>query len=497
MNRKALVYVAAAGAMLCIPVAGWSDVPAPPVDQSLGLRDVFFADYTEAECTMCHEARSRDDSTVHHSTEISLAGECVACHGDFVDEFDDGHYVPTYGASLVTPWPGSKTNGGSPPNSLNSLAGACDYCHDDPDGINTNGGLHHQLIGYTSCLSCHDSESPAADDIRPCEDCHGPDSLHNIQADSPNADSIGFIVIGGEDAGYGHVGRDAGPGDSDCWGCHGFTAIEEPGNNVDLHHVLYGETIPSSTEAPFGAPGDIYVCLSCHDTTLTVVRECTVCHTAGVDSDGDGVLDADDLCPGTAAGAIVDEYGCSVVQVDVDEDGYCDVGAPSNGPDDCVPTDNCPTVPNPSQIDDNNDGYGDACVPPGSVSPDADIGGNPVIGENTTVAGGTSIGDSATIGDNVTISKDSVIGDDITVGSGTKIAKETVIGDDVEIGSDVTIQKDVQIGDGTVIGDYCLIEKEVVIGANVVIGDNVTILQYTTIPDGTVIPDGWTVPPLP
>jgi hypothetical protein len=39
--------------------------------------------------------------------------------------------------------------------------------------------------------------------------------------------------VGGELAGYGHVGRDAGPGDSDCWGCHGFAfdnvaAAQEP-----------------------------------------------------------------------------------------------------------------------------------------------------------------------------------------------------------------------------------------------------------------------------
>ena len=43
-------------------------------------------------------------------------------------------------------------------------------------------------------------------------------TLHNIQADS---DGDG-IVVGGESTGYGHVGRDNGPGDSDCWGCHGF-----------------------------------------------------------------------------------------------------------------------------------------------------------------------------------------------------------------------------------------------------------------------------------
>jgi hypothetical protein len=30
--------------------------------------------------------------------------------------------------------------------------------------------------------------------------------------------------VGGEKAGYGHVGRDGKAGDSDCWGCHGFSA---------------------------------------------------------------------------------------------------------------------------------------------------------------------------------------------------------------------------------------------------------------------------------
>jgi hypothetical protein len=41
--------------------------------------------------------------------------------------------------------------------------------------------------------------------IRVCEGCHGPDSLHNIQADSPKTPT-GTLVVGGEDAGYGHVG---------------------------------------------------------------------------------------------------------------------------------------------------------------------------------------------------------------------------------------------------------------------------------------------------
>jgi len=64
--------------------------------------------------------------------------------------------------------------------------------------------------------------------MRWCENCHGYESLHNIQADSPNTGNIGSIVVGGEDAYWGHVGRDnpADPNnDSDCWGCHGFPPI--------------------------------------------------------------------------------------------------------------------------------------------------------------------------------------------------------------------------------------------------------------------------------
>lgn len=80
-----------------------------------------------------------------------------------------------------------------------------------------------------------------------------------------------------------------------------------------------------------------------------------------LDSDGDGVLDGDDLCPGTAAGDVVDAVGCSDAQVDGDADGVCDPGAPSGGPSNCSGTDNCPFTPNADQADIDTDGIGDAC----------------------------------------------------------------------------------------------------------------------------------------
>jgi len=135
--------------------------------------------------------------------------------------------------------------GGDPPNHLGNPAGACNYCHDAGEGaasfIINNHDTHHNIglpsnvsngAGgtWSKCNVCHDYTSrggtyhdaggPGFDlHIRICEECHSVESLHNIQADS---DDDGDIVDGQELAGFGHVGRDNGPGDSDCWGCHGF-----------------------------------------------------------------------------------------------------------------------------------------------------------------------------------------------------------------------------------------------------------------------------------
>jgi len=291
--QRSSIWTVTAGIGLFVVSTGWADVPAPPVNQTLGMVDVLMRDRTEASCRSCHDSGLADrhhnlygaamasagedypygdffggrrtaashpdflddgivDSTYtclschgdtftverdctachtqspHHTTADAVARHCTACHGSIVDDPDDGHYIPSYEPSDVTPYPSSYLSLG---NRGDDGQGSCDFCHSSdslvPPVIQKNHTLHHETYldlqqPTFSCAWCHDMSLPGNERIRTCETCHGPDSLHNIQADSPNPNNIGSIVVGGEDAGYGHNGRDAGPGDSDCWGCHGF-----------------------------------------------------------------------------------------------------------------------------------------------------------------------------------------------------------------------------------------------------------------------------------
>ncbi len=258
-----------------------------PVRQNLGFLDIS-SGFTEEP----------------HESPEAQAGQCKTCH-DLVDDMDDGHYIPTDEPSLVTPWPSGKDGANGPGN--------CIFCHKeglhegdsgsvfilDNASNHHNTGLHDKK--GTKCGWCHDdytvrpdSITTSAYSIRTCEGCHGPDSLHNIQADS-NGD--GVITPGGELAGYGHIGRDAGPDDSDCWGCHGFmvsaaamtqSAGESAAAAVDPHHGLVGAPMPTDSAAPNASA--TYKCLSCHMLTenMTIgssvfapVDDCLTCHIDG------------------------------------------------------------------------------------------------------------------------------------------------------------------------------------------------------------------------
>lgn len=462
MYRWLLSNVALTGISVCLMSASWAqaqDYPRPPdewgdnppVRQNIGMLDTISPFLVEGDCRVCHNSGLPDrhhllygkpvagsshpyrdtngdgipdanysclschgpsfevvrdcfschqTASPHHTGPDAFNRHCTACHGNLVDDFDDGHYIPTYSASLVTPWTGlhgegwndvehkdpyrnsdgsgivnatdvlildtgitfefgdvltrtdpnelrfkppgpdndfmiddpgrsgtytynvvffegaeldavwdpaantltvilaptqtaaaliAKINaavaatqtgnrvvatklltdgtgpllaptayaplGGMPLNNRGFGAGSCSYCHDHDGALDENGDVspllildnystHHNLglplnmsngVGGTwrRCNVCHDyterggtynqHSGPGFDlHIRVCEECHGPDSLHNIQGDSPAPNNIGIIVVGGEEPGYGHVGADGRAGESDCWGCHGF-----------------------------------------------------------------------------------------------------------------------------------------------------------------------------------------------------------------------------------------------------------------------------------
>ena len=231
----------------------------------------------ETNCLVCHIQASFFELTVHHRTDLAMGNllqgpDCKACHGSLVDNMEDGHTIPMYEPSSETPLPSGGT--GLPLNSEGNGAGACDYCHStgtgDPtiQGIDASTGItvysnedtHHETgfwggVGAHGfvCSWCHNFNLPENEQIRVCENCHGPDSLHSIAVD---ADGSGEVIIGGEPAGYSHVGHD-----DDCSGCHGYTtASAVPGSGQITPYITSSDIsiIPSGVETLLTITGSAF-----------------------------------------------------------------------------------------------------------------------------------------------------------------------------------------------------------------------------------------------
>jgi hypothetical protein len=193
------------------------------------------------DCMQCHVYSAK--GSVHHRSVKTAQLDCKACHGGLVNNHPtegsnpDGHYMPAYEPSLLTPWPSGKipSDNSLPPSSAGTYPGNCDYCHNTADGtpgggvpeptpigllgIDQNTVTHHNaaaglmdLPGDPPCMVCHNFFTPREYAIRKCENCHGVDTLHSIAADT-NGDGFKFLR---EESGYSHVGSR-----EDCWGCHG------------------------------------------------------------------------------------------------------------------------------------------------------------------------------------------------------------------------------------------------------------------------------------
>ncbi len=304
--------------LLSLPPSGGAELLPPPTRQDLGLFDAVFNDFDEQDCRACHGASVSDlhhnlvnsekldcltchrvevvnksyqiivttnclecheqqpgAASVHHLTGTAQLGDCVACHGALVQNLDDGHYIPTYSATMVTPRPSAGTGAEG--------RGSCRFCHDWGNDAATgelvfsNMQTHHETgFGGQSdkCAWCHNTQAAQTLAIRACEQCHAPLSIHNIQADT-NGD--GVITPGGEAPYFGHIGSN-----EDCLGCHGgavdpalLSSRNSAIDNPTRHHLL----VASKGKK----------CLDCHklllnDDGLFVFKDfrvCSSCHAQG------------------------------------------------------------------------------------------------------------------------------------------------------------------------------------------------------------------------
>ncbi len=289
-----IYYIIPPLVFITLIILGFAYVP-PPVDQRIGVYDTLYVNLTEFKCRTCHTSggTAYDPATInkstnsvpdrhhmlamvgryncqnchpviyingsqsitlmrdcmkchdtifnnmtirrpHHETLDAQEKHCSKCHGNLVDDYDDGHYIPTYNISEVTPDTKFKVIN----QSSGKKWGGCEACHEqnlvlDPM-IGYNNRTHHKLGKLSEqCLQCHDLHSGefGSDSVRYCERCHAVKSLHNIQYDYANTSGI---------LGNGHIGANW-----DCNGCHAWYVAGDiaPGTDIIIPNI---ETISSN-----------------------------------------------------------------------------------------------------------------------------------------------------------------------------------------------------------------------------------------------------------
>jgi hypothetical protein len=137
------------------------------------------------------------------------------------------------------------------------------------------------------------------------------------------------------------------------------SASQDPDGSIAAYIFDPGDGSPSVQQTSpifshtYGAVGQYFAALRVQDARggfSPNTASAAVDVRADTDSDGDGVPDARDECPGTPPGTTVNSVGCPVTSLrDSDHDGIPDR------------TDNCKRVPNPDQADSDGDGRGDVC----------------------------------------------------------------------------------------------------------------------------------------
>ncbi|NIN34079.1 MAG: hypothetical protein GTO60_02790, partial [Gammaproteobacteria bacterium] len=142
------------------------------------------------DCTLCH-IQIPGEGSVHHLLSVAQGtdsplgdpdvGDCTPCHGSLVDDIGDGHTIPTYNPSLVTPSPSGgdglpgngrfycSRSGDACVTAADCLAGTCTGGGGEPCNVDGDCPLTETCTGGSGveetcdavfaggCNYCHDS----------------------------------------------------------------------------------------------------------------------------------------------------------------------------------------------------------------------------------------------------------------------------------------------------------------------------------------------------
>jgi len=244
--------------IMIIAANGFADIPAPPVNQSLGTPDSVLNNMVEAECRACHDAPEfggPSNPDRHHllygSTIIS--GECSVNNNICIT---DANCIP------------------------NICENSGIACTDDTDcNVNLGETCGEVCVGETAasdplaspgiygCLSCHDQDTNGGVTNflvqRDCLVCHfqvpGEGSVHHLTATAQGTDS----PLGDPTAG-------------DCTPCHG-TIVDDFGDDAAIPTYapsLVTPAVKGGTGEPLNSEGN-------------GAGACNYCHSSGTNNPND------------------------------------------------------------------------------------------------------------------------------------------------------------------------------------------------------------------
>ena len=294
--KKISCLVASWSAALIFAMAALANIPAPPVNQQIGMPDSLFNDLEEADCRICHENPDQfpvKDVSVpdrHHLLVGTPIGDpdsapfanppgnfdCFSCH-----DVDCSTGVCSINLYRDCMFCHHQVAGDASVHHLTERAqgGACAYCHGDL--VNTMAG--YCTVNGGACVN--NSDCP---DFATGETCG---DGHTISASPPS------LVTPRPSGGTGLPLNSEGKGAGACDYCHSTgTGTMGPGTDTETGIPVYRN---STTHHNTILNDDFRKCDWCHNVLLPLeqyIRVCEGCHgfeslhNIQLDSDGDGLI---------------------------------------------------------------------------------------------------------------------------------------------------------------------------------------------------------------